>query len=351
MRDRRRFYLKAGVGVVLAVVLALVLAGFAPFLNRSEPSWDPNKVRDVLKKLSDEYNRLKSIPGLTKENIELIIRGYIDELLVDPDFSRFMVALGDLLKPDGEGKNPLLNLLITLLPELVNVPFLGQLIDWIRSLLQPSPGLSSDDQALLQAIGVLATFVAFTAEYQDLFVHAVAEKTIGGVRVIGLFHVQARLAEGDLDSIMGFIRVLNDSRRLAAFMSLFFKDVRGIPVGENAIIIVAWSVEGTAAADLQEELGKLKLRVPVYVVYIDKDGKVQGFCVEPRVGRRCSQDVLNQIARDIFGVEIGQKPSWWAAGHRQELPKQPIIKVDLPQPPSWEEPRQPVPLQRWSERL
>jgi hypothetical protein len=38
-------------------------------------------------------------------------------------------------------------------------------------------------------------------------------------------------------------------------------------------------------------------------VYVDSNGIVQGYCV----GSGCSQEILNKLAKDIFGVELGQE--------------------------------------------
>jgi len=143
------------------------------------------------------------------------------------------------------------------------------------------------------------------------FVHIVARKTmtIDGktVTVTGLFHVEAHLAANDVGGLVKDIELLNDNLYKVPG---FFNDINFWPdKKEVAIIIVAWGIDNPQTAQtLKTELDKLDLKVPVYVVWIDSNGYVWGFCVGPR----CSDEILKKIALDIFGAEPGKQVPWWA---------------------------------------
>jgi hypothetical protein len=60
------------------------------------------------------------------------------------------------------------------------------------------------------------------------------------------------------------------------------------------------SDEATAIR-LKQKLTSKNLTAPVFVLYLDSAKTVQGYCLGPK----CTSYTLNQIAKDLFGVEVG----------------------------------------------
>jgi hypothetical protein len=56
------------------------------------------------------------------------------------------------------------------------------------------------------------------------------------------------------------------------------------------------------AESLKKKLSALTLTQPVFVLYVDSAKIVHGFCVGPK----CAPYIVNQIARDVFGAEVGK---------------------------------------------
>lgn len=87
--------------------------------------------------------------------------------------------------------------------------------------------------------------------------------------------------------------------------------------------ILAESVEPGAIEKLKEKLSQLDLQMPVYVVYVDEQNVVRGFCMGPCPSN--ADDILNQLAQDRFGVGIDQPlPEASSDSDSQSLVAEPI---------------------------
>ncbi|MBI3658852.1 hypothetical protein HY230_00040 [Candidatus Acetothermia bacterium] len=76
-----------------------------------------------------------------------------------------------------------------------------------------------------------------------------------------------------------------------------------IHTGETTIR-AAFSIDSEdRVRNVKSTLDLQKRNEPAYVLYIDDARSIQGFCSGPT----CSQEILNQIAKDLFGAEIGVK--------------------------------------------
>ena len=133
-------------------------------------------------------------------------------------------------------------------------------------------------------------------------------------------HVQSELTLEDFDR--GLIDDIE--RAIKDFVS--YMEHLNVTNGTNissGFVILAESVEPGAIEKLREGLNKLNLPIPVYVVYVDEQNVVRGFCMEPCPGN--ANDILNQIAQDRFGVGIDQPlPEASADSDAQSLVAEPI---------------------------
>lgn len=165
----------------------------------------------------------------------------------------------------------------------------------------------------------------------DEFIHVIAMKVFNdGKQVVGLFHTEAQLTQGDLaedlsGDLLGRIERLSD-----AIQGQLGAAWRGL---DPSIFIVAFSIDSNQTpldlkAKLENLLAQGKLNVPVYVVYVDKSGYVRGYCVGPT--GTCSDEVLNQTAIDVFGVGLNQLDPNFGQPPEQPPPvDEPIITSPL----------------------
>jgi len=69
--------------------------------------------------------------------------------------------------------------------------------------------------------------------------------------------------------------------------------------------------------------------MPVYVVYVDEQSVVRGFCVGPSLCPSNANDILDQIAKDRFGVGIDQPLPEASANNNNS---QPLVVEPIPEP-------------------
>jgi hypothetical protein len=114
-------------------------------------------------------------------------------------------------------------------------------------------------------------------------------------------HVQSELTLEDLDK-----GLIDDLERAMKDFAGYMEHIN-VTYGTNissGFAILAESVETGAIEKLKEKLSQLNLQMPVYVVYVDEQNVVRGFCVGPCPSN--ADDILDQLAQDRFGVGIDQ---------------------------------------------
>jgi hypothetical protein len=171
------------------------------------------------------------------------------------------------------------------------------------------------------------------------FVHMVAQKTYVfqtySQKITGIFHIEAFLSSSDKE----MDKLVKSIVELATTFDNLLRQL-GIPIGPNlgydwwlreiglAIIIVIYDSDPGAGEKLVDELSKQqsRFRVPVYVVWVDENGIVRGSCVGPR----CDNNVLQALAKEIFGVGLGQQ---WTPPPTPELHIDDNMILRIPEAP------------------
>jgi hypothetical protein len=140
-------------------------------------------------------------------------------------------------------------------------------------------------------------------------VHLIAQMTTkAGLKMTGLFHVESFIAVNEIDKIVATVELIAKEIEKLLEMAYWSSQTKEYLSKENAfIVIVSYGSQAgamTGPNSLKKALEAANLNgVPVYVVYVDENNKVQGYCV----GAGCSDEILRKLALDIFGVEIGKE--------------------------------------------
>ncbi|MBI1742809.1 hypothetical protein HYR54_07040 [Candidatus Acetothermia bacterium] len=162
------------------------------------------------------------------------------------------------------------------------------------------PALAKDPQTVVYAIIYWIAYVrlatAKDGPWQILAVPEVHKTWLFGAEE---FHVQLKtrkefkLSQGSPVTFTGNFEM----------QSRLTDDDLQIHTGETTIR-AAFSIDSEdRVRNVKSTLDLQKRNEPAYVLYIDDARSIQGFCSGPT----CSQEILNQIAKDLFGAEIGVK--------------------------------------------
>lgn len=162
------------------------------------------------------------------------------------------------------------------------------------------PALAKDPQTVVYAIICWIAYVRLATAKDDPWqILAVPEvrKTwlFGGEE----FHLQLRASKDVKLSQGGSIPFTGNFQ-----MQLRLTDDDIQTHAGEATIRAAFSIDSEdRVRNVKSTLDLQKRNEPAYVLYIDDARSIQGFCSGPT----CSQEILNQIAKDLFGAEIGVK--------------------------------------------